>query len=67
MNSVSVLDDIEKKLITEVGSVQKKNEEKINREKHEICQLTLTLKDNKQELEFLKDHGSNNEVFLTLN
>ena len=60
------LDDIEKKLITEVGSVQEKNEEKINREKHEICQLTSTLKDNKQELEFLKDHGSNNELFLTL-
>jgi hypothetical protein len=29
--------------------------EKINREKHEICQLTSILKDNKQELEFLKD------------
>jgi hypothetical protein len=37
-----------------IGSVQEKNEEKINREKHEICQLTSTLKDNKQELEFLK-------------
>ena len=60
------LDDIEEKLITEVGSVQEKNEEKINREKHEICQLTSTLKDNKQELEFLKDHGCNNQLFLTL-
>jgi hypothetical protein len=59
------LDDIER-LITEVGSVQEKNEEKINREKHEICQLTSILKDNKQELEFLKDHGSNNQLFLTL-
>jgi hypothetical protein len=60
------LDDIKKRLITEVGSVQEKNEEKINREKHEICQLTSTLKENKQELEFLKDHGSNNQLFLTL-
>jgi hypothetical protein len=60
------LDDIEERLITEVGSVQEKNEEKINREKHEICQLTSILKDNKQELEFLKDHGSNNQLFLTL-
>ena len=58
------LDDIEKKLITEVGSVQEKNQAKINREKHEICQLTSTLKDNKQELEFLKDHGSNNQLFV---
>ena len=60
------LDDIEERLITEVGSVQERNEEKINREKHEICQLTSILKDNKQELEFLKDHGSNNQLFLTL-
>jgi hypothetical protein len=60
------LDDIEERLITEVGSVQKKNEEKINREKLEICQLTSILKDNKQEIEFLKDHGSNNQLFLTL-
>ena len=60
------LDEIEERLITEVESVQKKNEEKINKEKHNICQLTSILKDNKQELEFLKDHGSNNQLFLTL-
>jgi hypothetical protein len=63
---IKYLDDIEERLITEVGSVQEKNEEKINREKHEICQLTSILKDNKQELEFIKDHGSNNQLFLTL-
>ena len=60
------LDEIQKRLIIEVGSVQEKNEEKINREKHDICQLKSILKDNKQELEFLKDHGSNNQLFLTL-
>jgi hypothetical protein len=60
------LDEIEEKLITEIGSVQEKNEEKIKSEKHDICQLTSILKDNKQELEFLKDHGSNNQLFLTL-
>ena len=60
------LDNVKERLITEVGSVQEKNEEKINREKHEICQLTSILKDNKQELEFLRDHGSNNQLFLTL-
>jgi hypothetical protein len=59
-------DDIEERLITEIASVQEKNEGKINREKLEICQLTSILKDNKQELEFLKDHGSNNQLFLTL-
>jgi hypothetical protein len=33
------LDNVKERLITEVGFVQEKNEEKINREKHEICQL----------------------------
>jgi hypothetical protein len=33
------LDEIEERLLTEVASVQEKNEEKINKEKHEICPL----------------------------
>jgi hypothetical protein len=61
---IKQISDIAEKLITEVGSVQEKNEEKINTEKHEICQLTSVLKDNKQELEFLKDQGSNNQLFF---
>ena len=60
------LDEIEERLLTEVASVQEKNEEKINKERHDICQLKSILKDNKQELEFLKEHGSNNQLFLTL-
>ena len=60
------LDALEEMLITEVGSVQEKNEEKIKREKDDISQLTSILKENKQELEFLKDHGSNNQLFLAL-
>jgi hypothetical protein len=63
---IKYLDDIEERLITEVESVQEKHEEKINKEKHDICLLTSILKNNKQELEFVKDHGSNNQLFLTL-
>jgi hypothetical protein len=32
----------------------------------DLCVYTSILKENKQELEFLKDHGSNNQLFLTL-
>jgi len=60
------LDALEEMLITEVGSVQEQNEEKIKKEKDEISELTSILKENKQELEFLKDHGSNNQLFLAL-
>ena len=60
------LDDLEERLITEVESVQEQNEEKIKREKDELSEITSVLKDNKQELEFLKNHGSNNQLFLAL-
>ena len=60
------LDDLEERLITEVASVQEKHEEKIKREKDELSQITSVLKDNKQELEFLKKHGFNNQLFLVL-
>jgi hypothetical protein len=63
---VKHLDDREERLITEVASVQEKNEEKIKREKDEMSQLTSVLKENKQELEFFKGHGSNNQLFLVL-
>jgi hypothetical protein len=42
------------------------NEEKIKREKDEISELTSVLKENKQELEFLKHHGSNNQVLSSI-
>ena len=60
------LDDLEERLITELASVQQQNEEKIKREKDELSQITSILKENKQELEFLKNHGSNNQLFLVL-
>ena len=60
------IDDFEERLIAEVASVQEKNDEKIKREKNEMSQLTSVLKDNKQELEFFIDHGSNNQLFLVL-
>jgi gas vesicle protein len=40
------LDDLEERLITEVASVQEKNEEKIEREKDELSQITSVLKMN---------------------
>jgi hypothetical protein len=54
-------DDLRQRLITEVASVQEINDEKIKRETIEMSQLISVLKDNKQELEFLRDHGSNNQ------
>ena len=60
------LDDLEQQLVTEVESVQEKHEATITREKDEMSQLTSVLKDKKQQLEFLKDHCSDNQLFLVL-
>jgi hypothetical protein len=38
----------------------------LKREKDDISQLTSVLKENKQEIEFIKEHGSNNQIFLAL-
>jgi hypothetical protein len=59
-------DDLRQRLIIEVASVQEINDEKIKRETIEMSQLISVLKDNKQELEFLRDHGSNNQLFIVL-
>ena len=58
-------DDLEQRLITEVTSVQE-IDEKMMRETNEMSQLTSELKQNKQELEFIKIQGSNNQLFLVL-
>ena len=60
------LDDLEQQLTTEVESVQEKHEATMTRQKDEMSQLTSVLKDKKQELEFLKDHCSDNQLFLAL-
>ena len=55
------LDNLEKRLITEVASTQEKNETK-KREKDEMFQLTSVLRDN-QEIEFIKEHDIINSCF----
>jgi hypothetical protein len=55
------LDNLEKRLITEVASTQEKNEAK-KREKDEMFQLTSVLRDN-QEIEFIKEHDIINSCF----
>ena len=60
------LDDLEQRLITGVESVKEKHVSTMTREKDELSQLTSVLKDKRQQLEFLKDHCSDNQLFLTL-
>jgi hypothetical protein len=60
------IDELEQELITKLTSIKQKNETKIKKEKDEISCLASSLKDEKQELEFHKNHSSNNQLFVVL-
>jgi hypothetical protein len=60
------LDDIEERLITEVESVQEKHEEKINKEKHDICLLTSPLKQSLKVKQTHKIYDSPRDKFYSI-
>ena len=60
------IDELEQMLITKLTSIKEKNEAKIKKEKNELSRLVSCLKDEKQELEFYKNHSSNNQLFVVL-
>jgi superoxide dismutase len=51
------IDELEQKFITKLTSIKEKNETKIKKEKDELSRLVSCLKDEKQELEFHKNHS----------
>ncbi|CAG2247855.1 unnamed protein product [Mytilus edulis] len=60
------IDDLECDLVAKFVTMQEKNEAEIQKQKNDISKLSTTLCDSKNELEFLKNHGSNNQLFLAL-
>ncbi|VDI11776.1 Hypothetical predicted protein [Mytilus galloprovincialis] len=60
------IDDVERDLQTELSSLQRKNETEINIQKEKIAKVLYRLKTNQNEIDFLKDHGSNNQLFYAL-
>jgi hypothetical protein len=60
------IDELEQKLITKLTSIKQKNETKIKKEKDKMSRFVSCLKDEKQELEFYKNHSSNNQLFVVL-
>jgi uncharacterized membrane protein YgaE (UPF0421/DUF939 family) len=61
-----LIDELEQELITKLASIKQKNETEIKKEKDEMSCLASSLKDEKQELEFHKNHSSNNQLFVVL-
>ncbi|XP_071178592.1 E3 ubiquitin-protein ligase TRIM71-like isoform X2 [Mytilus edulis] len=60
------IDDLERELTTSLSSLQRKHEMEINKEKQEISQVLVNVIENKNEMNFLRDHGSKNQLFIFL-
>ncbi|XP_063448473.1 uncharacterized protein LOC134728003 [Mytilus trossulus] len=60
------IDDLERELTTALSSLQRKHEIEINKQKQEISQVLVNVIENKNEMDFLSDHGSKNQLFIFL-
>ncbi|XP_063448475.1 uncharacterized protein LOC134728004 [Mytilus trossulus] len=60
------LDDLERDLTTSLSSLQRKHEMEINKQRQEISQVMVNVIENKNEMDFLSDHGSKNQLFIFL-
>ncbi|CAG2201992.1 unnamed protein product [Mytilus edulis] len=60
------IDDLERELTTSLSSLQRKHEMEINKQKQEISQVLVNVIENKNEMDFLRAHGSKNQLFIFL-
>ncbi|CAC5413383.1 unnamed protein product [Mytilus coruscus] len=60
------IDELERELTTSFSSLQRKHEIKINKQQQEISKVLVNEIQNKNEIDFLRDHGSNNQLFISL-
>ncbi|XP_063448482.1 E3 ubiquitin-protein ligase TRIM71-like [Mytilus trossulus] len=60
------IEDLERELTTTLSSLQRKHEIEINKQKQEISQVLVNVIENKNEMDFLRDHGSKNQLFIFL-
>ncbi|XP_063448490.1 uncharacterized protein LOC134728020 [Mytilus trossulus] len=60
------IDYLESELTARVLTLRRKHEAYINKQKEETSKVLDKLKENKNEMDFLKDHGSNNQLFISL-
>ncbi|XP_063448468.1 E3 ubiquitin-protein ligase TRIM71-like [Mytilus trossulus] len=60
------IDELEHELTVSFSSLQRKHEMEINKQKQEISQVLVDVIENKNEMNFLREHGSNNQLFIYL-
>ncbi|CAC5389165.1 unnamed protein product [Mytilus coruscus] len=65
-NLVKQIDKLEEKVTKELSSIKKRKEIKFKQNKTEIAELTAEVQERHDQIDFLKEHGSNNQLFLAL-
>ncbi|XP_071178589.1 E3 ubiquitin-protein ligase TRIM71-like [Mytilus edulis] len=60
------IDELERELTTSFSSLQRKHEMEINKQKQEISQVLVDVEENKNKMDFFRDHGSKNQLFVFL-
>ncbi|CAC5362661.1 unnamed protein product [Mytilus coruscus] len=63
---IKQINTLVKKIKTDISSCKKKNINQLRKDISEISEVYDNVKERGQELEFLKDHGSNNQLYLKL-
>ncbi|CAG2209448.1 unnamed protein product [Mytilus edulis] len=62
-NLVKQIDKLEEKVIKELSSIKKEKEIKFKRNKTEIGELKAKVQEIHEQVNFLKEHGSNSQLF----
>ncbi|CAC5423541.1 unnamed protein product [Mytilus coruscus] len=63
---IKQINTLVEKLKIDLSNCKKKNLDQLRKESSEISELHDSVQERGQELEFLKDHGSNNQLYLKL-
>ncbi|CAC5362659.1 unnamed protein product [Mytilus coruscus] len=63
---IKQINNLEEKLNIDLSNHKKKNIDQLRKENAEISELYSNVREREQELEFLKEHGSNNQLYLKL-
>ncbi|CAC5366304.1 unnamed protein product [Mytilus coruscus] len=60
------VDKLEENIIKDLSCMKQKHKTRINEEKIEITKLTTEVLEDKEQIEFMQEHGSNNQLFLAI-
>ncbi|CAC5366306.1 EIF4G [Mytilus coruscus] len=63
---IKQIDKHERTVIKDLSTMRQRNEAKLNEEKADLAELIAQVQEGKEQIEFLKEHGSKNQLFLAL-